>query len=196
MSSDSLDFGASHQPFHRDGPWRWLQHFRILLVPQLHGFSLHCQPSKMILQVHQLWPRLTYTLPHYRMPEIKQAIGITILKKKENSNTRKLRKIFWAPGENQTHDLPSSINFFRQEYWQPNVDSYVKGIRFPAKLFSAPVWITKTSSWVRTLAKSQPSNIGLWGFNHISLTAMKLIEDKKIQRQDQNFFSQMTQSRM
>ena len=31
-----------------------------------------------------------------------------ILKKKENSNTRKLRKIFRAPGENQTHDPPSS----------------------------------------------------------------------------------------
>ena len=31
-----------------------------------------------------------------------------ILKKKENSNTRKLRKIFRAPGENRTHDPPSS----------------------------------------------------------------------------------------
>ena len=28
--------------------------------------------------------------------------------KKENSNTRKLRKIFRTPGENRTHDPPSS----------------------------------------------------------------------------------------
>ena len=33
---------------------------------------------------------------------------IFILKKMENSNTRKLRKIFRAPGENQTQDPVSS----------------------------------------------------------------------------------------
>ena len=31
-----------------------------------------------------------------------------LLEKKENSNTRKLRKMLRASGENQTHDLPSS----------------------------------------------------------------------------------------
>ena len=31
----------------------------------------------------------------------------SLLKKKENSNTRKLRKIFRAPAENRTYDPPS-----------------------------------------------------------------------------------------
>ena len=31
-----------------------------------------------------------------------------LLEKKENSNTRKLRKMLRASGENQTHDPPSS----------------------------------------------------------------------------------------
>ena len=31
-----------------------------------------------------------------------------VLKKKENSNIRKHKKFFQAPGENQTHDPPSS----------------------------------------------------------------------------------------
>ena len=32
---------------------------------------------------------------------------LSLLKKEKNSNTRKLRKIFQAPAENLTYDLPS-----------------------------------------------------------------------------------------
>ena len=51
-------------------------------------------PNYVLVSLHQiktLWPLL-----------------FGILKKKENSNTRKLRKIFRAPGENQTHNPASS----------------------------------------------------------------------------------------
>ena len=86
---------------------RWLK-VRMNICTALWSFVNFCCLSQSEVSTDNRKVSTFLAFQHVRCHCCYRSYLDCYLKKKENSNTRKLRTIFRAPGENRTHDPPSS----------------------------------------------------------------------------------------